>query len=152
VALVDEDDAKAGIAEKLGVAFERPADARTGADLVVHASGSGGGLETALGLAGFEATVLELSWFGARRVELGLGGAFHSRRLKLVASQVGHVAASQRGRWDHARRNRLALELLQDRALEVLIAKESRFEELPEVMARLARSPAGTLCHRIDYA
>lgn len=152
VELVDADEAKAEIAEKLGATFKRPADARADADLVVHASGSGGGLDTALELAGFESTVLELSWFGARRVELGLGGAFHSRRLKLVASQVGHVAAPQRSRWDLTRRNRLALELLQDRTLEALIAKESRFEELPDVMARLARSPAGTLCHRIDYA
>ena len=34
-------------------------------------------------LAGNEATVLELSWYGANDVRVPLGGAFHSRRLKL---------------------------------------------------------------------
>lgn len=152
VELVDTDAGKAEIAAQLGAVFKRPAEAQRDADLVVHASGSGDGLNNALELAGFEATVLELSWFGARKIELALGGAFHSRRLKLIASQVGQVAARQRGRWSHARRDRLALELLQAPGLDALIAEASRFEALPDVMARLSRASAGTLCHLIDYA
>lgn len=152
VELVDEDPAKAGVAEHLGAAFKLTGEATRDADLVVHASGSGSGLNTALELAGFEATVLELSWFGARELRLKLGEAFHSRRLRLVASQVAHVAACRRSRFDHARRNRLALELLLDDALDALITGKSRFETLPDIMARLSRSSAGTLCHLIDYA
>ena len=45
----------------------------------------------------------------------------------------------------------LALALLADPVLDVLITGESRFEELPEVMARLATNPGDTLCHRIVY-
>ena len=47
------------------------------------------GLTAALGLAGFEATVLEMSWYGDRMVPAPLGEAFHSRRLVLKSSQVG---------------------------------------------------------------
>ena len=61
--------------------------------MVFHTSASEAGLATALRLAAFEGTVLELSWYGAKDVKVPLGGAFHSQRLKLVSSQVGHVAA-----------------------------------------------------------
>ena len=129
----------------------RPEQAATDADLVIHASGSSAGLELALRLAAFEATILELSWFGDRVVSLPLGGAFHARRLKIVSSQVGSVAAAQRARWNNQRRMSLALSLLADSALDTLITGESDFDTLPETMTRLAASSGETLCHRIRY-
>jgi len=41
--------------------------------------------------------------------------------------------------------------MLTDSALDALITGESGFEELPEVMTRLASEPADTICHRIRY-
>lgn len=151
VQLVDVNPARAAIARALGVPFAEPPGADRDADLVFHASGTPAGLRLALDLAAAEATIVELSWFGDRDVTLPLGGAFHARRLTIKSSQVGHVAASQRARWDTARRMQLALSLLADPALDALITGESSFEELPEVMARLAQAPGDTLCHRIRY-
>ena len=119
--------------------------------MVIHASGSPDGAALALELAGFEATVLEMSWFGARAVPLALGDAFHARRLTLQSSQVGNVATAQRARWSQERRLDLALRLLADPALDVLVTGEDRFDDLPRVMARLAAAPGDTLCHRIVY-
>lgn len=152
VELVDVDARKAAAAKGLGVAFATPADAARDADLVVHASGAALGLATALELAAFEATVLELSWYGARRPEVALGEAFHSRRLTLKSSQVGAIAPAQRPRWSTRRRMALVLSLLADERLDALISGESRFEELPELLPRLATSPGYTLCHRIRYS
>ncbi|HEX6995974.1 MAG TPA: zinc-binding alcohol dehydrogenase [Gammaproteobacteria bacterium] len=152
VELVDVDPGKRAAAAALGVRFASPADAAGDADLVIHASGAAEGLETALALAGFEAHVVEMSWYGDRPVAVSLGKAFHSRRLTLVSSQVGSVAARQRARWDTRRRIALALELLADPRLDALISGESPFDELPAVLARLAVEPAGALCHRIRYA
>ena len=121
------------------------------ADVVIHASGSPEGLATALGLAAYEATVVEMSWFGDRPVPLPLGEAFHARRLTIRSSQVGQVPAAKRSRMPHRRRLALALSLLADDALDALITGESPFAELPQVLARLAAAPAGALCHRIRY-
>jgi hypothetical protein len=151
VELIDTNPRRAAIAAALGTAFRAPPDASPDADLVIHASGSPAGLETALRLAGFEATVLELSWFGAKTVPLPLGEAFHQRRLTLRSSQVGSVAAAQRARWDHRRRIELALALLADDALDALITGEDRFDDLPRVQARLAAAPGDALLHRIRY-
>jgi threonine dehydrogenase-like Zn-dependent dehydrogenase len=152
VQLVDVDARKRAVAADLGVAFALAGDAAGDVDLVVHTSGTETGLGVALGLAGFEATVLELSWYGARRPAVALGEAFHSRRLTLKSSQVGSVAAAQRARWSTARRMQLALRLLVDPKLDALISGESAFEELPHVLERIAVPSEYTLCHRIRYA
>jgi Zn-dependent alcohol dehydrogenase len=149
--LVDVDARKAAAAQQLGVAFKSPRDATRDADLVVHTSASAAGLATALELAAFEATVLELSWYGARKPEVALGESFHSRRLTLKSSQVGAIAPAQRARWSTGRRLDLVMRLLGDARLDALISGESDFEDLPQVLARLATSPEYTLCHRIRY-
>lgn len=151
VELVDVNPRRAAAASALGVRFSDASSARRDADVVFHASGSPEGLETALGLAGFESSVVELSWFADKRVTVSLGGAFHSRRLSVTSSQVGTIPAAQRSRWTTARRMQMALSLLADPALDVLITGESAFEALPEVMAWLATAPGEALCHRIRY-
>jgi 2-desacetyl-2-hydroxyethyl bacteriochlorophyllide A dehydrogenase len=114
VQLVDRNVHRAEVAKALGVSFADAAGAMRDADVVIHASGSPEGLPLALDVAGAEATVVEMSWFGDRQVALPLGGAFHSRRLRIVTG-------------------------------------ESRFDDLPDVMARLAQAPGDVLCHRIRY-
>lgn len=151
VELVDINPTRAAIAEALGVRFAVPEQATPDADVVIHASGAPEGLPLALGLAGFETTVTEMSWYGDTTVPLPLGGAFHARRLAVASSQVGTIPARQRARWDTRRRMQLALQLLDEPALDVLVTGESPFEDLPGVMASLATAPGDTLCHRIRY-
>jgi len=151
VELVDVNPARAAIARVLGVGFALPDAARSGADVVVHASGSPAGLQLALRIAGFEATIVEMSWYGDQVVAAPLGEAFHARRLTLKSSQVGSIAASQRARWDARRRMRLALSMLADPALDALITGESAFDDLPQVMAQLANAPGNAIFHRIKY-
>ncbi len=151
VSLVDINPARAALAAALGCRFALPENASGEFDLVIHASGSAAGLATALRLAGFEATVLEMSWYGDASVPAPLGEAFHAKRLVLRASQVGAVAPAQRARWSHRRRLALALDLLADPVFDQLITGENRFDDLPQVMARLASDPAGALCQVVRY-
>jgi NADPH:quinone reductase-like Zn-dependent oxidoreductase len=151
VELIDVDPRKTAVAAALGVPFRSPEAAARDLDVVLHTSAAATGLATALELAGFEATVVELSWYGASAPAIPLGGAFHSRRLTLKSSQVGSVASAQRARWDYSRRMALVLRLLAHAELDALISGESRFDELPAVLARLATAPGYTLCHRIVY-
>lgn len=151
VELVDVDPAKQALANSLGCSFAHPAKARRDADVVIHASGKAEGLVCALGLAGFEATVLELSWYGAQAVSAPLGEAFHSRRLTLRSSQVGSVATVQRARWSHRRRMGKALEFLADPVFDRFIGGSSRFDDLPQTLARLSSAPGGELCHVVRY-
>ena len=137
--------------KSLGLHCVAPGNGAPGADIVIHASATEPGLREALGLAGFEARVLELSWYGAREVSLPLGEAFHVKRLQLVSSQVGTVATRQRVRWDYRRRMSMALNLLTDARLDALVTGHCRFEALPELMESLDRGTRGGLSDRIEY-
>jgi len=149
VAVHDTDPAKVALAEAFGGCF---ATAPHGGDydLIVHASGHPDGLVTALDAAGFEARIIEASWFGAKPVALPLGEAFHSRRLTLRASQVGAVAAPMRGRRTHAERLALAMRLLADDRCDALLGDPVPFGALPERFAALL-GPDGPPCPLVAY-
>jgi NADPH:quinone reductase-like Zn-dependent oxidoreductase len=151
VVLVDIDPARAALARALGVTFASAGSAPKDCDLVFHASGSASGLATAFDLAGDEARIIEMSWYGAGETAIPLGGAFHSRRLTIASSQVGKVAPSHRPRWTPARRMAAALGLLRDARLDALIAPPIRFADLPAELPRILAPSSGVLCQRIDY-
>jgi threonine dehydrogenase-like Zn-dependent dehydrogenase len=151
VQLVDADPARAGIARAIGADFALPEEAKGDCDLVVHASATDAGLARALELLRPEGTVLELSWYGDRRVSVPLGEAFHSRRLVLRSSQVGSVSPARRASRTYADRLALAFELLADPAFDALVTGECAFEELPDVLPRLASGEIPGLCHRVLY-
>jgi threonine dehydrogenase-like Zn-dependent dehydrogenase len=151
VTLVDVDPRRADVAAALGVDFALPADADGGQDLVVHASATSAGLQRSLELLVDEGTVVELSWYGDAEVTVSLGADFHARRLGIRASQVGLVAPARRAARTTTDRLTLALDLLRDPAFEVLLTGTSRFDELPEVLPRLAAGDLPALCHVITY-
>lgn len=148
--LVDIAPERAHLAQALGLGFAEPAQAPRDCDVVVHASASESGLATAIDCAGFEARIVEASWYGDRRIAVPLGGAFHSRRLQVVSSQVGHLPTARRARWSYGRRLSAALDLLDDPRLDALVSGESAFDELAADYPRVLADPA-TLCHRIVY-
>ncbi|HRO12645.1 MAG TPA: dehydrogenase, partial [Amaricoccus sp.] len=134
----------------LGCGFASPEAAPEDCDVAIHTSASGEGLATALGAAGLEAAVVEASWYGDRPPTVGLGGAFHSRRLRLVSSQVSLVPTERRARWSNRRRMEAALRLLRDPALDVLVSGETAFRDLEKRYAGILDRPE-TLCHRVFY-
>jgi threonine dehydrogenase-like Zn-dependent dehydrogenase len=151
VTLVDIDPTRLEVATALGVGFASPDEAVGGQDLVVHASATSAGLQRSLDLLAPEGTVLDLSWYGDAQVRLSLGGAFHSGRLAIRASQVGTVSPSRRGRRLPHDRLVLALELLRDPAFDALLTGSSPFAKLPDVLSRLTAGALPALCHTITY-
>ncbi|WP_018141699.1 zinc-binding alcohol dehydrogenase [Thioalkalivibrio sp. ALJ7] len=157
VVVIDPNPEREAVAGALGLAWVTPEaaavePARQDLDIVLHASGHPDGLVQALALAGVEARVVEMSWYGDQQVPAPLGEAFHSRRLTLRSAQVGRIPPERAPRWDYRRRLTLALSLLSDPALDALITGDDAFTDLPEVMARVSGPEAArTLCHRIRY-
>ena len=151
VQLVDVDPSRAAVADAIGVGFALPDEATDGQDLVIHTSATSAGLQRSLDLLSREGTVIDLSWYGDTEVSLSLGGAFHSGRLAIRASQVGMVAPARRGTRSMGDRLILALDLLKDPAFDALISGSSPFQDLPDTMARLADGRLPALCHAVTY-
>jgi len=150
VTLIDRLSARAPLADALGCAFAGVEGAPTDCDVVIHTSATSQGLALALDCAGQEATIVEASWHGSTPTAIPLGGAFHSRRLRLVSSQVGQIPSVRAPRWSYVRRMAKALDLLCDPALDRLISGETPFHDLPARYATILED-ADTLCHRIRY-
>jgi threonine dehydrogenase-like Zn-dependent dehydrogenase len=151
VTVVDIDAGRRRLAEHLGAQFALPPGAPGEADVVFHASASAAGLKTALDCAGMEANIIELSWYGSSPVAAELGGAFHSRRLKLFSSQVSHISPGRRPRWSLRRRLEASIRLLADAALDVLVGEEIAFEDAPRELPRILGGDAKGIPPVIRY-
>lgn len=151
VTLVDINPERSVVASALGFQFALPQNTPKECDVVFHCSASAAGLATALSAAGEEALVLELSWYGSREISLSLGGAFHSRQIRLQSSQVGHISATRRPRWTHRRRLQAAMGMLSDDRLDVLLTNAVDFEDLPHQIPHLLGLKSQALCSLIRY-
>jgi 2-desacetyl-2-hydroxyethyl bacteriochlorophyllide A dehydrogenase len=137
VTITDVNPERAHYAKKLDIKFAGPTEAPADNRIVFHASATSAGLEAAINACGFEGNIIEMSWYGSTPVTVKLGGAFHSRRLKISSSQVGHVAPSHRSQMKHSDRLERAIALLDDGRLDALVADAVRFEDLPAALPRI---------------
>jgi NADPH:quinone reductase-like Zn-dependent oxidoreductase len=154
VTIIDPDTSRRAIAEALGITFAAPEAAPAEQELIIHASANPAGLRQALRCAAFEARIIEASWFGAQEVALPLGEAFHSRRLRLISSQVGAIAPAMRARRSYGERMAQALGLLADPALEALVGPATSFQDLPQTLPSLLNPAPGQpapLCPLVTY-
>jgi threonine dehydrogenase-like Zn-dependent dehydrogenase len=152
VTLIDIDPGREALARALNLKFATPEGAPLDCDFVFHSSATAAGLATAIDIAGDEATIVELSWYGAGTVAVPLGGAFHSRRLKLISSQVGKVAPSHRASFTHRQRLEAAIKLTADPRLNALLAPEVAFGELPARLGDILKPRSGVLCQPVSYS
>ena len=151
VTAVDTDESRRPVVEALGAGFARPEHAPADADVVFHASATAAGLNTAIASAGLEAIIVEMSWYGSKPVQVDLGGAFHSRRLRLASSQVGMVSPGRRARWTYRRRLEAALRLLAQPALDALVTEEIAFDDAPRRLPQIFAPGAHGLAPVIRY-
>jgi NADPH:quinone reductase-like Zn-dependent oxidoreductase len=151
VTLIDINPERERFARSFGASFATPDDAGQDYRIIFHTSATQDGLRLALRIAGFEARIIEVSWFGDREVSLPLGRAFHSQRLQIISSQVGHVAAPMRFNFTHRERLATALMLLDDAGLDSLITEEVAFEDLPAELPRLLAADAPGIATAVRY-
>ncbi len=151
VTVADIDPHRKQYTEMLGAIFSLPASAPGDADVIFHTSATAGGLNLAIEKAGVEARIVEVSWFGADAPGISLGGAFHSRRLQIISSQVGAVSPSRRPRWPYRRRLEAALSLLADPLFDALITQEVAFADLPQKLPEILAPGAPGLATVVKY-
>jgi hypothetical protein len=106
-------------------------------DVAFDTSGTPAGLQAAIEGVGLEGRVIAVSWFGARPARLDLGGSFHSRRKRVIASQVSRIPGGMRPRWDVARRAELVFRLLERPDFDLHVGPPVPFALLPEAFEAL---------------
>ena len=152
VTALDTNPRRRALVESFGAAYAERSDQVAEADVVFHTSASAKGLASAIDCCAAEATLAEVSWYGDASVEVSLGGPFHSKRLRLISSQVGEVPPGRRPRWTLRRRLAKALDLLKDDRLDALITHEVPFAKVPESMAAILDGRTDAVSTIIRYS
>jgi 2-desacetyl-2-hydroxyethyl bacteriochlorophyllide A dehydrogenase len=114
-------------------------------DLAYELSGSPAALDQAIAVTGFNGRVVIGSWYGDKRVELGLGRAFHRSRITLVSSQVSTIDPQWQGRWDKARRAAVAWRMLAGVDPGLLVTHRLPFSEAAAAYELVDRHPEETV-------
>ena len=151
--VIDIDTSKQETAIKLGFNFAVAGEVNVTAefDSVFNTSSSGAGLQQAIDLCAFEGQVIEMSWYGNRSVNLKLGSAFHSKRLRIISSQVGHVSSVKRGAVSHAERMQMAMTRLCASDFDCLLEPAIAFDDLPERLPEIFSGENRSLCQVVEY-
>lgn len=112
-----------------------------GADLVYELSGNPAALDTAIALCGYNGRILAGSWYGDKRATLDLGSRFHRDHLRLISTQVSHIAPQWSGRWTKPRRLGVAWEMVRQIAPQRLISHRFPLVSAAEVYRQLDEQP-----------
>lgn len=123
----------------------------SGADLTFELSGSPSALNDAIALTTFSGRVVIGSWYGQKRAEIDLGGAFHRLRIKLISSQVSTIAPELSGRWDKSRRFDVAWKALERIQPEKWITHRFSIDEAEKAYQVLDENPQETIQIIFDY-
>lgn len=122
-----------------------------GADLTFELSGSPSALNDAIELTTFSGRIVIGSWYGQKRAEIDLGGAFHRSRIKLISSQVSTIAPELSGRWDKSRRFDVAWKALERIKPEKWITHRFPLDKAEEAYRFLDENPQETIQVIFDY-
>lgn len=114
-------------------------------DLVFHTSATADGLQWGIDMSGLEARIIEMSWYGQQEVKLDLGATFHFGRIRILSSQVSHIARSATPRFDQQRRKSLVFRLLADPVLQSFLGNVIPFSESPDFFQGLRSKPVDEL-------
>ena len=121
-------------------------------DLTLELSGDPSALEDALSLTCFSGRIVIGSWYGEKKVEVDLGGAFHRSRIKLISSQVSTIAPELAARWDKARRFEAAWKALERVQPEKWITHRFPIERAAEAYRLLDENPQETIQILVTYS
>jgi len=121
-------------------------------DLTFELSGSPSALNNAIALTNFSGRVVIGSWYGQKRAEIDLGGAFHRSRIRLISSQVSTISPELSGRWNKSRRFDVAWNALERIKPEKWITHRFPIEEAAKAYQLLDKNPHETIQVIFDYS
>ena len=151
VVVCDISTYRSGLAEKMGFRVCEPTDLSPYFDCAFHTSASSSGLQTCISQVGFEGKVIELSWYGNQETSIALGQSFHSQRKQLISSQVSHLPADRKSRWDYKRRKEVVFDLLTRPEFDEHLTHTTRFQQLPMIFDRIRSGEDNALAWCVEY-
>lgn len=122
-----------------------------GADLTYELSSQPEVLDAAIDATGYAGRIVVGSWYGDKRADLDLGGAFHRSHIRVRSSQVSSIDPDHAGRWDKDRRIETAWRLLRTVEPRRLVTDRLPVERAAEAYRLLDEAPNETVQVLLTY-
>ncbi len=120
------------------------------ADVIINTTADYEVLNQSLDKLTLEGKFIEASWYGNKKGLINLGGHFHSKRLKIISSQVSQIPIHLKDKYDFNKRLKLAINALKNDKLKKLITSESTFFNLEKDYFKIINNK-NTIMHLIKY-
>jgi threonine dehydrogenase-like Zn-dependent dehydrogenase len=119
-------------------------------DIIINTTSNYEVLKRSLEILNLDGKFIEASWYGSKQTNISLGGNFHSKRLKIISSQVSNIPKFKKQDYNHKKRLNLAIKALSEDRLINLINSESNFINIDKNYISILNDP-NTLMHAIKY-
>jgi len=94
--------------------------------------------------------VVEASWYGQKSGKISLGNDFHSKRLRIISSQVSNIPIHMQKKQNYKTRLKIAIDSLSDDKLMLLINSNSKFENLEKDYISILNNK-NIILHAVKY-
>ena len=120
------------------------------ADVIINTTSDYEVLNQSLDKLTLEGKFIEASWYGDKKGQIKLGGNFHSKRLKIISSQVSKIPRYMSKRFNYKTRLNMAINALSNNKLLKLVNTESNFNYLDKDYISIINNPDSVM-HAIKY-
>jgi threonine dehydrogenase-like Zn-dependent dehydrogenase len=150
IQVLEKDIERRKIAESLGIDTVEKAE-ESNYNIVYNTAGNSDSIETAFHALKQEGSLVELSWYGDKKVCIDLGSDFHIKRLKIISSQVSHVPERKKRTWDFKRRKKAVIKLLQNPWFENLPLEAIPFNDSAQFFIKMRENKTPALSYYFKY-
>ena len=119
-------------------------------DCIINTTSSYEILNTCFTKLNLDGKVVEASWYGQGYGKLNLGNDFHSKRLKIISSQVSNIPPHMQKKQTYKSRLKIAIDSLSDDKLMCLINSKSKFENLEKDYISILNNK-NIIMHAVKY-
>jgi len=136
--IIEKDSWRGQKAQSMGWKVDDSSEASF--DIIFHTTATEKGLQYCIDHLNPEGKVIDLSWYGTKKIQLELGADFHYKRLTILSSQVGQISPNASDSMDYTKRKELAADLLLKPGFDELVTNIVSCKEVPLIFNDLRKN------------
>ena len=119
-------------------------------DSIVNTTSSYNVLNDSFAKLNLDGKFIEASWYGNKIGKLNLGNEFHSKRLKIISSQVSNIPVHMKKKHNYKSRLKIAIDALSNDEIMILVNSNSKFNNLENDYISILNNK-NIIIHAIKY-
>ena len=140
---------KKKIAKILGLQFVNFNNTKN-IDCVINTTSSYEILNRSLTKLNLDGRIVEASWYGSKVGKINLGNEFHSKRIKIISSQVSNIPLHMKSKHNYKSRLKIAIDALSSSKIMILINSSSKFNNLDNEYISILKDQ-NIIMHSVEY-